>query len=162
MADEATNEEVQSDSDGFEPITSQEHLDRVLAKRLERERAKFADYDDLKVKADQFDQLDQTSKTAADDAAASLQTEKDRADLAQRELLRLQVAVEKAVPASAIKFLTGDTREDIEASAQDVLNLMGESSKPRPPRPDPNQGRSGEGAASTAQQFESAVRGLLH
>ena len=44
------NTEAEADS-GFEAITSQEQLDKVLSKRLERERAKYADYEELKQKA---------------------------------------------------------------------------------------------------------------
>lgn len=35
----------------FKPITSQDELNRVIGDRVARERAKFADYDDLKARA---------------------------------------------------------------------------------------------------------------
>ena len=38
----------------FQPITSQEQLNALLGDRLARERAKFADYDELKAKAEKF------------------------------------------------------------------------------------------------------------
>lgn len=39
----------------FEAITSQEQLDRVLSDRLAHERAKHADYDDLKAMVAKLD-----------------------------------------------------------------------------------------------------------
>ena len=63
------------------------------------------------------------------------------------------------MPANAIKFLTGSSREEIEASAKDVLELIGDAGKPRSPKPDPTQGRSGTGPLSTADQFAAAIEG---
>ena len=40
---------------GFKPIDSQEDLDRIIEKRLARERAKFADYEEVKAKAAKVD-----------------------------------------------------------------------------------------------------------
>lgn len=53
---------------GFKAITSQDDLNRVLGDRLERERAKFKDYDDLKAKAAKFDQAEDANKTEIDKA----------------------------------------------------------------------------------------------
>lgn len=62
-------------SDGWKAPTSQEELDRIIQKRLDRERSKFSDYDDLKAKADQWEALAAASKTdnerAVDEARES-------------------------------------------------------------------------------------------
>lgn len=50
---------------GFTPPASQDELNRIIADRLARERAKFADYDDLKAKADQLQALEDAQKTEA-------------------------------------------------------------------------------------------------
>lgn len=47
----------------FKAITSQEELDRRVGDRLARERAKFADYDDMKKKAERLDEVEAASKT---------------------------------------------------------------------------------------------------
>lgn len=77
----------------FAPITSQDDLNKVISQRLERERSKFADYGDLKAKAEQFDQLEEAKKDeiqkATERAAA---TEKERDD-ARAESSRLRVAI---------------------------------------------------------------------
>ena len=64
--------------DGFKPITSQDDLNHALDERLKRERAKFADYADLKTKAAKLDTLEQANKSEADkfsERIASLETE---------------------------------------------------------------------------------------
>jgi hypothetical protein len=48
---------------GFKAPESQEALERILGERVARERARFADYDDLKAKAARLDEVDKASKT---------------------------------------------------------------------------------------------------
>lgn len=50
-------------------------------------------------------------------------TEKER-DAAKVKLLRFEVAADKQVPAEAIDLLTGDTREELEAKADKLLELV--------------------------------------
>lgn len=61
-----------SDSDGWKAPTSQEELDRIIQKRLDRERKnlteRYSDYDDLRAKADQWEALAAASKTDAERA----------------------------------------------------------------------------------------------
>jgi len=52
-----------TDQGEFQPITTQEEFDRRLSRRLNQERNKYRDYDTLKAKAEQFDLLDNESKT---------------------------------------------------------------------------------------------------
>lgn len=46
---------------------------------------------------------------------------------------RLQVAMDAEIPASAVKFITGDSVEDMEKSAEDLLVLMGYTGGVTPP-----------------------------
>lgn len=48
---------------GFKPPATQDEFDRMVANRLNRERQKFADYDELKEKAAKFDEADAASKS---------------------------------------------------------------------------------------------------
>lgn len=104
-------------------------------------------------------EIEDAQKTESQKAADALTREKNRADAAEAALLRFEVAAAQGVPANAIKFLTGSSREEIEASAKDVLELIGDAGKPRSPKPDPTQGRSGTGSLSTADQFAAAIEG---
>ena len=112
--------------DDFEPITSQEQFDQAIKARIERAQAKaverFADYDDLKAKAERLDDLERTSKADIDAANERIReledaaAKRDEAD-AVREA-RDRVSRETGVPAS---LLQGETEEDMAASAQRVM-----------------------------------------
>lgn len=47
----------------FKAPTSQDELDRIIENRLQRERQKYADYDDVKAKAAKFDEAEQANKS---------------------------------------------------------------------------------------------------
>lgn len=114
-----------------------------------------------KAAADRLAEIEEASKSEAQRLA-------ERAEKAERELTALQsasvraeVALEKGLTPSQAKRLIGDTREELEADADQLLADLGEANKPRAPRPDPNQGRSSKGSASTADQFAAAIDGLI-
>lgn len=81
-------------------------------------------------------QLAESQRQAADNAAS---------------LTRFQVAVEKAVPAHLVEFVTGSTREEVEASVEKVLAAFSAAPSPQSgPRPDPSQGQQGAPASLDA------------
>lgn len=142
---------------GFTPPATQDELNKIIADRISRERAKYGDYKDLQAKAAKFDEIEQASRSdveKASERAASAERERDDA---RGRLDRLEVALEKGLTPSQAKRLVGGTREELEADADELLKDLGDSNKPRSPRPDPNQGRLGNGAASTAEQFAAAI-----
>lgn len=138
---------AQTETATFSPITSQEEFDRAVGQRVARERAKYADYADLKAKAAKLDELDQASKS-------EIQKAIERAEQAERELasekagsLRATVAAEKGVP---IALLTGSTREELEASAAAALDWRGEQAAPAKKKTPPSQLKSGATAPDTS------------
>lgn len=113
----------------FEPITSQEQLNAVLADRLKRERAKYADHAELKAKAARLDEIEQAAKSdleKATEANARLTAELEALKLNQ---LRTEIAVAKGLDPASARFLTGTTQEQIEADADDLANLTGVAQK---------------------------------
>ncbi|AUV60713.1 scaffolding protein [Gordonia phage MScarn] len=94
----------------------------------------------------------ETWKQRASDHEAKLK-ERDEADAVTK--LREDVAKAKStddrqVPAH---LLQGKTKEELEASADQLLEYLGETTGPRSPQPDPNQGQShnsGAGASDDA------------
>lgn len=134
-----TAEETQHDENAaFEPITSQEQLDKLISSRIARERSKYADYQDLQEKAKRFDELEEANKSELQKAQDALAAETKARTAAQVELLRIQVAGEKGLDAKTAAYLQGSTREELEASADGLAALIG--AKPRV-QPDPTQGR---------------------
>lgn len=115
----------------FAAPASQEDLDRIIGERLARERSKFADYSDLKAKAEQFDALEEQNKTelqkALDRAAAAEALAAD----ASAKALRSEIAAAKNVP---VDLLSGATKEELEAAADKLIAFRGEQT-PGPKAP---------------------------
>ena len=104
------NTEAEADG-GFEAITSQEQLDKVLSKRLERERAKYADYEELKQKAaEAADSRSEVEKLH--DRVKELEQERHQSAI---EAAKAKAASEHGVPAD---LLVGDDTDAIEAHAK--------------------------------------------
>lgn len=109
--------EVEPSDGGFEAITSQDQLDRILSKRLERERAKYADYDELKAKAaEAADSRTEVEKLT--DRIAQLEQERHRSAL---EAAKAKAASEYGVPAD---LLVGDDEEAIGSYAQRLAEYV--------------------------------------
>lgn len=112
--------ETQNTSQPQNKTFSQDEVNHIVANRVK----KYADYDELKKKAEMYDQIEEANKT-------ELQKAQERADGLQAELdamkktnalrdLRDEVSKEKGVPAS---LLTGSTKEECEAQADQILSF---------------------------------------
>ena len=98
---------------------TQAEMNAIISDRLSRERSKYADYDDLKAKAQQFDAAQEAGKTElqkANEKAAKLQEQLDTLTKANTlRDIRGKVAAATGVPA---ELLSGDTEEACTAQAQ--------------------------------------------
>jgi len=106
-------------------VTSQDEFDTLVRDRLARERQKFADYDELKTRAEQAE----AAKTAAEQALTEAVT---RAETAEGKVAtyetekqvttwRDEVAKATGVPAAALR---GSTKEEFEAHAETLKPLL--------------------------------------
>lgn len=69
-------------------------------------------------------ELEDANKSDLEKAQTKAQrAEQAKAD-AEAKLLRYEIAAEKEVPADALDFLTGNTREELEAKADRLLELV--------------------------------------
>lgn len=103
---------------GFTPIASQADLDRIISERLNRERSRFADYDELKAKAEQLDQIEEANKTELQKALDQAAQAQQELAAAKTETLRLQAAAKHGIPADHIEFLNASDEASLEAQAQ--------------------------------------------
>lgn len=125
----------------FKKIETQEAFDEAIKDRLERERAKFADYEELKKKATEADgykkqletatakigDLEKAAKESADklaNHAKEVSELTERATKAERSLLRRRIAEENHIPASLADRLNGDTEEDIRKDAKNFSQFV--------------------------------------
>lgn len=76
---------------GWTPPASQDELDRIIKDRLNRERAKYADYDQLKAAADELAQIKAEQLTEAEQAAARAEAAEQRAAELEQVVLRSRV-----------------------------------------------------------------------
>lgn len=152
----ATEPTETAGTSGFTAPTTQAEFDAMVKDRISRERAKYADYADLKAKATEFDKLAEAQKT-------ELQRAQERAEAAEKtalekdsELLRLSVIAKHSIPTDYQEFLTGATEEELEEKAKKILTLIPTSTGQV--RPDFSQGpKAAAGTADPAQVFAQHV-----
>jgi hypothetical protein len=73
------------------PPASQADLDRIIGERLARERAKFADYDDLREKASYWDELEAASQTEYEKQQEALTAAQQRYEAAQQRIVSAEL-----------------------------------------------------------------------
>lgn len=125
---EAGNEGGTAPADEFKSITSQEDLNRVINERLARERAKYADYKDVKAKAAKLDEIENANRTEAEKHAARVAELEAELSNTRRESLRLKIASEHGITdADDIDlFLTGTDEATLTKQAQRLADRTAE------------------------------------
>lgn len=92
----------QQDAGGYKPPATQAELDRIISDRLNRERARFADYDVVKDKATKYDEHVAASASDLDRAKAEAR-EEGRSEVRRITDARLISAEARAI-AAGLKF----------------------------------------------------------
>lgn len=116
------------DGDDFKEVEdslfTQSEIDtNIIPKRLERERAKFAGFDELKEKAAKVDTIksDLESKLAEKDVTiGELTTKVKTAELGTE---KVKIASKYKLSDDALEFLDGDSVEALEAKAEKLSKL---------------------------------------
>ena len=111
----------------FKPITSQQDLNIALKDRLDRERAKFKDYNDIKAKAARLDEIEQANLSELEKANGRITAAESERDTAKAESLRLRTAVTHGISLEdADLFLTGTDEETLVAQAKRLSSRAAE------------------------------------
>jgi ubiquitin len=154
-------------ADEFKPINSQQELNAALKDRLDRERAKFKDYNDLKSKAAKLDQIEQANLSELEKANGRITTaEKDR-DTAKAESLRLRIAVTHGISLEdADLFLTGTDEETLTAQAKRLADRTAEMANAETERKKkhpnvPKEGTSTQTGTTTNEDDLAFARGFF-
>ena len=106
--------EQQPNQEQTESTFSQEDVNRIVQERLQREREKYSDYDELKAAAERAQELE-AEKTTLAERVAEFEAKEE-----QQKLVN-SVAEATGIPAAALK---GDTKEELEAHAEVLKSLM--------------------------------------
>lgn len=112
-----------------ENLFTQSEIDSdIIPKRLERERKKFADYDDLKEKAGKVDTIkseyEQKLKAAGDEKSA-VESELGKAKL---ETIKVKAMHEFGIKDDLAEFINGEDEDTIRSQAEKLKNGVGGSS----------------------------------
>lgn len=116
---------------GSNQTFSQEQLNAIVGERLARQAEKYADYDDLKQKAAEYDKQQEASKT-------ELQKAQERAKKLEDEIagmkkadkirgIRSKVSKDTGVPD---ELLTGEDEETCKSQAESILKFAKGSKYP--------------------------------
>lgn len=99
-----------------EKTFTQSEMDAILGDRLKRERAKYADYNDLKAKAAKFDEAEAASKSELEKAVEERDKYKARVEELENEKTRAAEVAEAArkhgVDAELLARMSGDVDEN--------------------------------------------------
>jgi uncharacterized protein (DUF885 family) len=128
------------------PATPTEVDEEIDPERLPGLKAAFkAERDRRKALEGQIKELEPLAKAAKDaeeanksevqKATEKLAKETEARRLAEQALMIQTVGSEKGVPANLIKFLTGTTKAEVEAAADELLSAMGDAKPSMPGRP---------------------------
>lgn len=152
---------------GGERTFSQSELEAIIGDRLARERSKYADYADVKAKAEELDKLREAEKTDLEKLQGQYEELLGKHSKAEHELRITRAASKHGLSAEAAAFLSGETDEEVEAAAEKLAALTnptggagggtnngdgnnGGNAGGRRPDPSQGQGSSGDGASSMA------------
>ena len=105
---------------------TQEEMDAIIGDRLKRERAKYADYDELKAKAQQYDADEEAKKSELQKAVEERDKYKAEADQLRADKERSEqvakAAAEHNVDASLLALMSGDVEENAKILAEKMAN----------------------------------------
>lgn len=101
-----------------DPLHTQSEVDDIVTKRLDRERSKYSDYDDLKKKAGTVDTLTKEHEEKlkkAGDEKADLEGKLKKANL---ETDKVKIVGEFKLSDDLAEFVTGDTQDEMRKKAE--------------------------------------------
>lgn len=149
-------------AEDFKPIETQEAFNAAIKERLARERAKYADYDELKAKAAKLDAQEEAGKDelqkARERISALEAAAKNRAEADRMRELREKVSKETGVP---VELIGGTDEESMGESAQ-AIAAYARSTRPTAPKV-PGSGsfadRSAAGTDDALRAFANSLFG---
>lgn len=140
----------------FKPITTPAEMDAFIKDRVARAERKatekYADYKQLKAKADMLDQIEQANLSELDKANGRITSAESERDTARAEALRLRIAVTHNISLEdADLFLTGTDEETLTAQAKRLSDRVAEQANAEAERKKKNPIVSKEGTSTKTQ-----------
>ena len=115
----------------FKVIETQEQLDAIIKSRLDREKAKYSDYDTLSEKIKKLETENTSLKQTITDKETSESTTANKiADLEKdvttwkQKSLKQQIAMKNGLPFDLADRLQGDSEESLNEDAERLASLV--------------------------------------
>jgi myosin heavy subunit len=112
----------------FKTISSQDELDRIIAKRIDAVKSKYEGYDDLKKKAEELDKIKEAQMSELEKAQSKNQKlEEKMAKLkrsAEERSWAAEVASEYKIPPEVQDLIHGATKEEMETKAKALAKAL--------------------------------------
>lgn len=115
---------------------TQTQLNSYLAEERRRTEARFSGFDDIKAKADQFDQLTESTKTevqraneSAADFKARMEAESREKEKVQLENQRYKISAKKGLDPELWDRVAGNTPEEIESDVEKLVAKFGATNR---------------------------------
>lgn len=161
-----------SDPANGEKTFSQADVDRIVTERIARERKKLPNIDELKEKAQKWDQQEAASLSEIDklkkacEAATTARLEAEaRAKAADVKAIKTLLIQKAGIPMDLIDRVRGETEEEIKADIEVLKPLLSTTTKKGaggmvPPGSDPKSGdpdKAGAFGADLAKKYTNKV-----
>lgn len=115
---------------GFKAPTSQAEFDAMVKDRIARVQAKYADYDDLRSKAQQFDAAQAASQTEAEKTAAKIAKLEQELQSTQTAALRSRIQAKHSISdEDAELFLTATDEATLNKQAERLAETVADRKK---------------------------------
>jgi len=114
----AAAEEDAGDGDDDKDYKKEAEKWKAMSRKHEADAKKNA------VAAKQLAEIEESKKSEIEKLTDAGKAADQRATAAEAKALRYEIAAEKSVPKKLLKFLAGGTREEIEASADELLEAI--------------------------------------
>ena len=128
----------------FTPITTQEQFDSIIGSRLERERAKYSDYDTLKADVETKNNRIKELESSVTDLTGKLSK-------AETDSVKTRIAHELGLPFEAGQRLKGTKEDEIRKDAEALKALFGSGRTAPPYRAERKPAEEGSFAAEYAE-----------
>ena len=112
-----------------EKTFTQAEMDAIISDRLKRERAKYADYDEMKAKAAKFDETEEANKSELQKAVEERDALKAQVDKLNEEKAHADAVAKAAAEHGVDAVLLARMSGDVEENAAILKEKMGNAPK---------------------------------
>lgn len=150
---------------GSQRTYNDDQVNAIVAKARREIEGKYAGFEDLKSKAEQYDALTESAKSelerannSAADFRSKYEAEQGTNEKLKTQLLRQQISAKNHLDADLWDRVKGKTAEEIEADVKKLVEKFGTSGGGRPPR-GLHSGASSSDGSTAKQRAAAALRG---